>query len=293
MKRTGAAFAAICMSLTIVSCTNSKKAGTVSTEAIQGAEWKVTYQSTCRLAEARDCVAAHGFTVTSDAKYRVGAAGGSGAIEGELTPAEFQGLKAALEPALGNIVNAPGVLETVATRDGEAADNDDSVHLLHRNGREVTLISALGDEFRYSLSAREQADALHARLQALAERYYPTGPVGNCNAAIQQLHDSYKPVRACGMDADCAFVTDGFAPIERGTNEWITTDDGLNYNLLVVANAASLARDQESLTAARDAVYKSCTYREGFDGSPRGVYSEQARPACVKNVCQAPAGFSY
>ena len=261
--------------------------------------WALQLQSKCgEEVAAGECLAEHGFTVTSDGKWKTGKTPEGYERSGDISNEDLTALSGTLEKALkqsgqslkklaAEDIDQPQTETTAQTVN--AAQSEDVITLTEGSDNPKILVKALGGGITSSLNSEGEAKALHSAMRGLAERYYPRPFPDVCSDGGALLNTLINSAQACQTDADCTYVR-YFTAVDAEDGGAIETDKGTIINPISVANKSSLETNVDKLSSLFNDVEVACGdtfYRDDAFGSYKAFVANGKAPVCKANVCQA------
>lgn len=256
------------------------------TEAQGDPSWKLKLNSNCADGNPEKCVAAYGFTVLADGRFQIGPAPQGQLHEGSLAPEELKSISDLITVLISGLVSHP--LESESCTTGPKSESNDSILLIRPNQSDESLVRTSGTDLCQRLSNKENAEALHKTISALAKKYYKVPFPNACTDAAEEVEAMYSPLRKCNVDADCAYSDSVYQPITNGEMEFVITDSCSIIKPLIVANKISMQENQAKLVAARDRARDICGDKITRPDctSILGFQATSGMPVCSSGVCR-------
>ena len=272
-----------------------------TTSRVTGPAWTITLKSACDDGtDPTNCVAYYGFSVDADGNYKLGPSPENHTKVDKLSDSDRNAISDAIKPFLGvnrSQASAGQTCTDVDPSDPNAPISTDTVTLTRLGGQPQTIISADPSKICTTDATEDQAHTLYAAIETAAQTDYALPFPDACIDAagsVSALYDSLN-LRACNADSDCAYIASDFTAIPADTEQFVATDDCSQVTPLVVANAATVAAQQQALNSALNSAETTCGDRMWRSDclNQQGFLSDTGAPVCNNHVCtKNPAAHS-
>jgi hypothetical protein len=129
-----------------------------------------------------------------------------------------------------------------------------------------------------------QVNEIKARLQRLAEKYYPKPFPNMCLDAGLSLRSLDDEMRGCDRDSDCELIDSEYQPLDPFREEVVVLDDCSHLPPIGVANLFKVATHQRELVLARAVAAQIC----GNDPVRPGCFQPKLHPSAqVSAICDS------
>jgi hypothetical protein len=250
--------------------------------------WTLTFQRKCaETVENTECLAVHGFSVSTNGDYQVGPGPQGELRKGTLAPEELQVISSALASTLSSATARPETHETI-----EATETQDSVTLVRGANSPEVLVRTAGTDLYFQTQNADEAKSLLSAVQNLATKYYKLPFPDACNDGAASLLAMFATVQTCTIDTDCTYLDSAFDPIAPNNSEELVTDDCSIVTPLVVGNLESVRSKKALLSESLDNVRAACGDNMiRSDCTNISTFAlTGAAPVCQQGVCKLPAG---
>lgn len=258
-----------------------------TSETVRGAPltWTLRYEARCASLPREQCLAAFGFSLFSDRRFRFGPGPKGEHIDGFVEDSReirrvAEALSAALRKGETDVKGHGSCVEEKAPLPLEV--------LVVASGVDSATRIVLGpDSAGVCPAADPEARELRDAVRAVAESHAPEKFPNPCVEASVLLERAYDEVRRCKRDDDCAYIGEGLLP-ETGSAALSLSDDCSYLPVLLAANSFETVANQLSLLLRRDLARQICGAETRKPGCRWKAVPAGLGPAtCAAGMCQA------